>query len=203
MDLRAIVKRAFVLFTLCLALCGAGHADDLEDESPFHEAVVRNARDYLGKTWRWEGRDSPRYPGVDCLGLLYLAWGPVTGTAWTRYPTDPAPLVASGMLGQPLPGLDGRLRVEADLGLLRRGDVLYFLIAEREIPDEPLLVSQGLRYWPWHTGLYVGEDEHQVLHAEPGGQVRLQPLEQIAYDALYVTRLAAPDGWKRVSGTRN
>ncbi len=191
---------------LCnLLLSPSGVAEELPaaDPSPFHEAVLGYARSYLGKTWRWEGRDSPRYPGVDCLGLLYLAFGRATGTPWTRYPTDPAPLVASGMLGQPLPGLDGRLRAEADLGLLQRGDVLYFLIAEREIPDEPLLVAQGVRYWPWHTGLYLGEDQHQVLHAEPGGLVRQQPLEQIAYDALYVTRLAAPEGWKGVSGTRN
>jgi len=140
----------------------------------------------LGEPYRWGGRNEPGHPGVDCLGLLYLAWGSVTGTPWRRYPVNPSELVTSGLLGAPVPGLDGVLRAEVDTATLQPGDVLYFLMANYEIPDSPLWTHEGTPYWPWHTGLYAGDG--RALHAQPGGRVRHQDLAGIAFDALYVTR---------------
>lgn len=150
------------------------------------ERALAAGETLLGEPYRWGGRNEPGHPGVDCLGLLYLAWGSVTGTPWRRYPVNPSEIVASGLLGAPVPGLDGVLRAEVDMATLRPGDVLYFLMANYEIPDTPLWGHEGTPHWPWHTGLYVGEG--RVLHAAPGARVRHQDLSGIAFDALYVTR---------------
>lgn len=64
--------------------------------------------------------------------------------------------------------------------------MLYFLLAGVPIPDEPLWEHEGTKYWPWHTGLYVGGD--RVLQATPGGVVEEVGLYDVRWDALYATR---------------
>lgn len=149
--------------------------------------ALAKARTYLDVDYRWEGRDTPTHPGLDCLGLLYRSWGAVDGTPWQRYPFNPSPLVASGRLGAPVPGLAGATRDEADLALLRPGDVLYLLLANYRIPDAPLWVYDDVEYWPWHTALYVGEG--RVIEASPLGSVRETALAALAWDGLFVTRV--------------
>ena len=164
-------------------------------------AAVAEAAKWLGTPYRWGGRGTQGHPGLDCLGLLFRAWGPVTRTGWTRYPFNPSPLVASGMLGTPVVGWAGRRRADVETEALAAGDVLYLLAAEHEIPDSPLWEEvrpcgsgeqpNGVgdcttRYWPWHTVLYVGEG--WVIQAEPGGVVVVDRLEDLTFDALYVTR---------------
>ena len=137
-------------------------------------------------SYRWGGRGTQSHPGMDCLGVMFRAWGAVTGTAWQRYPVNPSELVASGMLGTPVEGLAGVMRGELLLSRLQAGDAVYFLLAGYEIPDEPLLVKGETKYWPWHTALYGGNAE--VIHAEPGGVVRRQSIHEMTFDALLVTR---------------
>ena len=157
--------------------------------SPTVEAAVLAAKKYIGHHYEWAGRDTAKNPGIDCLGLLYLGFGEATGTPWRRYPVNPSQLVGSGLLGGPVPGLDGVLRAEIEWSKLRRGDVLYFLMEGYEIKDTPLWVdAQGARYWPWHTGLYLDEGRDLALHASPSAGVTEQPLDEIAFDALFVTR---------------
>lgn len=157
--------------------------------SPTVEAAVLAAKKYLGYPYAWGGRDTAKNPGIDCLGLLYLGFGEATGTPWRRYPVNPSQLVGSGLLGGPVPGLDPVRRAELDGSTLRRGDVLYLLIKGYEINDTPLWVdAQGARYWPWHTGLYLDEGRDLTLHASPSAGVTQQPLDEIAFDALFVTR---------------
>jgi cell wall-associated NlpC family hydrolase len=150
------------------------------------ERAVAQAREHLGEPYRWEGRGTRKYPGWDCLGILFRAYGKVDRRGWWTYEVNPSELVANGKLGQPVDGISGVLRTELDPTLLQAGDVLYFLRAEYEIPDEPLLVKDEVRYWPWHTGLYVGNGH--VLHAAPGDVVREQILAEITFDALFATR---------------
>ena len=155
--------------------------------------ALEAGRALIGEPYAWGGRNEPSNPGVDCLGLLFLAWGSVSDTPWRSYPVDPSKIVASGRLGAPVPGLDGVLRADVDLALLQPGDVLYLLVADYEIPDAPLWRHEGHDYWPWHTAMYAGEG--RALHAQPGGRVRHQDLDGIAWDALYVTRPGeAPTG---------
>lgn len=180
-----------MMLTVLLSVAFAAPGEDLRPhrvEVPVGrvERVVAAAREQLGEPYRWEGRGTKRLPGYDCLGILFRSFGRVDGRSWTSYEVDPSELVRGGKLGRAVPGLAGVLRDSLDREALRAGDVLYFLWADYEIPDEPLWVRDGVQYWPWHTGLYLGRG--QVLHARPGEQVMEQPLEAISFDALFVTR---------------
>lgn len=155
---------------------------------PVVEAALSEAMTYAELPWRWNGRATTRLPGIDCMGLLFRAYGTATGTPWRAYSTDPSKLVASGKLGQPVTGLDGVLRGEVDTSLLRRGDIVYFLDKDRPIPDDPLLERDGASYWPWHVGVYVGEGDDLVLNAHPRFDVVRMPLNDVRWDALFVTR---------------
>lgn len=175
------------LLALSVAFAGpSGPGPGPSAERPVVEAAIAAARGYLGAPWRWGGRNTAALPGVDCLGLLFLAYGPATGTAWRSYPVDPSKLVASGRLGAPVEGLAGTLRANLDRESLQRGDVLYFLLEDYVIPDDPLLVVGERKFWPWHTGLYVGDGI--VLNAHPGRGTVEMPLDEVAWDALFVTR---------------
>lgn len=193
---RPLAPRALTCYLLLLST--PTHCDTGVDANPAKpqaqstsaDCALTHAESYLGTPYRWGGRMEPSHPGIDCLGLLYLAWGPCTGTGWREYPVDPSKLVASGRLGAPEPGLDGVPRTELNHHRLQTGDVLYFLLAGYKIDDAPLLVQDGTQYWPWHTGLYVGGSE--VIHAAPGGDVRQDILSSITFDALFATRFAQP-----------
>jgi cell wall-associated NlpC family hydrolase len=156
--------------------------------SPTAEAAIVAARTWLGTEYKWEGRGTDDHPGMDCLGLLFRAYGDTTGTSWKKYPVDPSPLVKSGLLGKPVAGLDGVLRKDLDPAALVKGDVLYFLMANKRIEDEPLWHHDGFPYWPWHTGLYAGEG--RVLQADPWDTVQESDLYEVQWDALFVTRVA-------------
>jgi len=150
-------------------------------------AVIADARSLKGIEYRWEGRNIERLPGLDCLGLMFRPYGRATGRSWKSYEVNPSELVAGGKLGKPVPGVAGVTRKDFDLALLKTGDVLYFLLEGYVIEDKPLMTRNGRKFWPWHTGLYVGDGV--VIHAEPGGVVREQPLREVNFDALFATRL--------------
>jgi cell wall-associated NlpC family hydrolase len=171
-----------------LLLLSSLSAQAAEPERPIAQTAIAVARGYVGEPWRWGGRDTEALPGVDCLGLLFLAYGKATGTPWREYAVDPSKLVASGKLGKPVDGLAGTLRADVDRTKLRPGDVLYFLLEGYVIQDEPLLVIGDRKFWPWHTGLYVGDGV--ALNAHPAEGTREMPLDELAWDALFVTRPA-------------
>jgi cell wall-associated NlpC family hydrolase len=158
---------------------------------PRVERAITWAEAALGTEYRWDGRGTDRLPGLDCLGVIFRAYGQATDTDWRRYPVNPSELVAGGLLGRPVPGLDGVLRSAVAVEDLRRGDVLYLLMREYLLKDEPLWVHPDeSRYWPWHTGIYLGEG--QVLNSHPGRGVVVMPLEELMFDGLFVTRLPPP-----------
>ncbi len=158
------------------------------DPDPVVEAALTEAMRYADLPWRWNGRATDQLPGIDCMGLVFRAYGAATGRSWRSYEVNPSELVASEKLGATVPGLNGVLRDDLDPSLLRRGDVVYFLVKGREIPDAPLLVRDDGSYWPWHVGIYVGEGQDLVLNAHPSHDVVRMPLEAVVWDALYVTR---------------
>ena len=171
--------RTLIGLLLLLSLPGPALA---RDNTPALEA----ARTWAGTPYRWGGRGTDAHPGMDCLGILFRAYGVMDGVPWWAYAVNPSELVASGRLGAPVPGLDGKPWSPEQVAQLEVGDVLYFLVEGYEIPDVPLVEDASGRWWPWHTGLYAGEG--QVLHAAPGGTVRTQPLSEVFFERLYVTR---------------
>lgn len=160
----------FVLLWIGLALAGETH-----------DAALAEGASYLGTPWAWNGQATARNPGLGCMSLVFRSYAEATGTPRSRYPVNPSELVASGLLGEPV-GLIG----PGDEVPFERGDVVYFLLEGYEIPDEPLHADGERKWWPWHMGLYAGEG--QVLHAEPGGVVRYEALEEIRWDLVLGTR---------------
>ena len=145
------------------------------------DVAVEKAESYMGTEWAWNGQGTAKNPGMVCMSLVFLAWSEASGVPRTKYPVDPSKTVSSGLLGAPV----GKWLRGAEVIGLERGDVVYFLTTT-EIPDEPLLTVGGTDYWPWHMGLYVGEG--MTLHAEPGGVVRHQALDEVYWEALVATR---------------
>lgn len=164
-------------------------ADAPRGDDPVVEAAIDEANTLTGEKWKWAGRGTDDAPGLDCLGLVFRAYSRATGTAVDRYSGDPSVLVASGLLGHPVPGLDGVLRDDLDRTLLRRGDVLYFLLRDSPIDDDPLWTDDGSRYWPWHVGLYVDEGHGYAMNSHPSYGVVRMPLDEVQWHALFVTRL--------------
>jgi len=107
----------------------------------------------------------------------------------------PSISIQRGELGQPVPGLNGVLRDDVDRTLLRRGDVLFFLLEGYNLDADKALLERGeAKYGTWHTGLVHCSDggEVRVIHARPDDRVTIEPLDAIAFDALVVLRLNNP-----------
>jgi len=167
---------------------------------------MRAAETYLGQPYVFggragrpgcrEGKRRVRCPGgIDCQSLIFFSYETVLGRAWTRYSVLPSVSIQRGELGQPVAGLAGVLRDDVDHTLLRRGDVLFFLLDGYNLDaDKPLFEHGQAKYGTWHTGLVHCNDGSavHVIHAKPGDQVTIEPLAAIAFDALYVVRLTEP-----------
>ena len=131
-------------------------------------------------------------PGIDCQSLIFFAFEDVLGTRWWDFSVMPTINVERGELGRPVEGLDGVLRSDLKPSLLAPGDVLFFLIDGYNLAvDGPLHEAGDRKYGTWHTGFFHSADDktYWVLHAAPGEMVRLQPLDDIAFDALFVVRM--------------
>lgn len=147
------------------------------------------AKKYLGVPFVWEGRSKEK---LDCMGLIFLAYKDVTGKDWKKLSVYPSKLVKSGKLGRPVEGLDGVLKGDFEHTKLRKGDIIYFLVTEKIYDtDVPLVNIDSIPYWVWHMGIFAGFDSCGValcLNARPGDKVVIEPLEDIYFDAIFVTR---------------
>jgi len=211
------MKPALALVAACLALPAlAGSA--LAAETPAHprtvqELIIEAAEGHLGKPYVFGGRDGrpgckgvARCPeGIDCQSLIFFAYEKVLGKRWGRYSVMPSVSVKRRELGAPVEGLAGVLASEVDPARLKKGDVLFFLLEGYNLEaDAPLLMREGRKYGVWHTGLVhsAREGAVEVIHARPGHQVVIQPLQEISFDGLFVLRLpfTRPPGPPRASG---
>ena len=118
--------------------------------------LVRAARMYLNYEYRLGGRLTKTNPGLDCMGLVFIAWDKATGAGWHGLSVSGKKIIAEGQLGTTVPGLNGILTSKVDLSVLKPGDVV-FLFGPAENPREkPLVEIQGVPYWIWHMGIYSG-----------------------------------------------
>ena len=167
------------------------------------QAILTAAEAYRGEDYVFGGRLGKRgcrrngkpvrcREGIDCQSLIFFAFEDVGEKRWWDYSVMPTINVKRGELGQPVEGVDGVLEADLDPSLLAPGDVLFFLMDGYNLEvDGPLYEKDGHRYGTWHTGFFYGlkNGEAQVLHAAPGEVVKIQPLRQIYFDALYAVRM--------------
>ncbi len=172
---QAAAQKAAASLELMLLLFTAALAGEV------HDQAIEHAEGYLGTPWAWNGQATAANPGLGCMSFVFRSYSAATGTPRASYSVNPSELVASGLLGPQTAVISRGEEVPFE-----RGDVVFFLLAGYEIPDAPLHIDGDTKYWPWHMGLYTGEG--QVLHSEPGGEVRYQALEDISWDRVLATR---------------
>lgn len=167
------------------------------------DRIVAAAETFLGQPYvfggragrsgcRSEGRRVRCQEGIDCQSLIFFAYEKVVGTHWTKFSVMPSQSVKNQRLGRPVPGLDGVLAGKLDRTKLRTGDVLFFLLPEYNLDADPALwTHEGMPYGVWHTALVHHAQDHdvRVIHAKPGAEVVIEPLDAIHFEALFVLRL--------------
>lgn len=188
---------------LLSALVGWSEA---EARPTLQDRLILAAEKYLGREYVLGGRDGRRGcledgkrvrcpAGVDCQSLIFFAYQKVFRRAWTRFSVMPSVSIRRQELGRPVPKLDGVLRAEVDLGLLQKGDVLFFLLKGYNLSADPPPLTRGEDgYGVWHTALVHRVEEGPagrtvyVIHAKPGDRVVIEPLADISFDGLFVIR---------------
>lgn len=159
-------------------------------ENPKIKEFVENAREYIGTSYRWGGRMTEKNPGIDCLGLLFLAHSKTFGTNWRDFSVYPSKIVSKEQLGKPVKSLDGVLTENIDSSKLQKGDIIY-LLSNSQIQDEPLAIIDNQKYWPWHTGIYSNKESNLFLEASPGYKVIERNFSKVLQEnkAIFVTRM--------------
>jgi len=175
---------------------------EVQAESETARAILTAAEAYKGEEYVFGGRLGRKgclrhgkpvrcREGIDCQSLLFFANEDVLGTRWWKFSVMPTETVADRELGEPVEGVSGVLREALDPSLLAPGDVLFFLFDGYNLDvDGPLHVQDGRQYGTWHTGFFYGvqDGKYQVLHAAPGDVEKVQPLNDIPFDAIYAVR---------------
>lgn len=129
-------------------------------ESITTNETVTAARKYLGTNYNWEGRMTRRYPGLDCLGLMFKALEERFGVPWQKWNTYPTKLI-------PQLGKNSVVVIMSEgvsLDKLKEGDFIFFLWHDSH-QDEPAVVKGEDKYWVWHTAIYAGNGN--IIHASP------------------------------------
>ncbi len=168
--------------------------DTIKEEKiiPKRKEFVENARGYLGTEYIWGGRLTKKNPGLDCLGLIFLAYSKTYETKWTGISVNPSEIVKKEQLGKPVKELDGILTKDIDFSKLEEGDVIYLLTTD-SIKDNSLAEINKIKYWPWHTGIYSNKEKNLFLDAFPGNKVIEEDFSEVLNQkptkAIFVTRI--------------
>ncbi|MHA1279241.1 MAG: C40 family peptidase [Candidatus Helarchaeota archaeon] len=191
------MKPIFFLTFLSITIVPFAQDNSIVVKKDIGENFFEAAKKYIGVPFIWGGRSRKK---LDCMGLLFLAYSDVTGKPWRNLSVLPSELVKSGNLGKPVPGLDGVLSDSLKNIKLKKGDILYFLSSEKVYEtDIPLVRIDSIPYWVWHMGIYAGgEEKPMILHACPSDRVKIEPLENIYFDAIFVTRFGVTDSVEKL-----
>jgi len=156
------------------------------------EKFINNARSYLETKYVYEGRSTDKYPGMDCMGLIFKSYEKTFGKKWYEFSVFPTQLVKNKELGEPVTNLDGKLCNEVDVSLIKEGDIVYLLSSTFRNPKEnPLVNINNVDYWVWHMGIYSDREKNLFLEANPGNKVIEHSFEDIlnSNEAIFVTRI--------------
>jgi len=157
------------------------------------EKLIEEAKNYIDVPFVFGGRSKR---GIDCMGVIFLPYSKVTGKSWKRLSTNPRELVEKEMLGKPVSGLNGVLKNNIDYSKFKKGDIVYFLVSYQIGNVKHFMEIDNIKYWVWHMGIFTGFDENEVpliLHACPSHKVIIQPIKEIYFEAIFVTRLDEQD----------
>lgn len=153
---------------------------------------VETARGYLDETYSWGGRLTKKNPGIDCLGLIFLSYSKTFEVPWKNFSVNPSEIIEKKQLGKPVKGLDGILVKNVDISKLEEGDIIY-LLTTSPIEDKYIAEINGIKYWPWHTGIYSDKEKNLFLEANPGSKVIERNFSEVIHQkptkAIFVTRI--------------
>ena len=166
------------------------------------QRIVERAETYLGVEYVWGGRMGMRgclqngrrvacQQGLDCQSLIFFVFEDLFKKKWNRFSVMPSKNVRRRELGHPVPGMSGVLREKLDPKQLQPGDVVFFMLPDYNFDvDPPLWIHNGVKYGVWHTAIFHGFDgkHYNIIHANPGDKVMIDPIEEIHFEALYVLR---------------
>ena len=124
--------------------------------------IVSTARKFLGTNYNWEGRLTKRFPGLDCLGLLFKTMEKNYGVPWKTWNTNPAALISQIGKKNKSMFLKSKINVYS-INRLKLGDFLFFLWDDKNI--WPAILQGQKKYWVWHAAIYSGNNN--IIHASP------------------------------------
>ena len=159
-------RRTLAAILVAGAISGAVPAKAQSNEAS-RQPLEKIARKYLETEYNWEGRLTHAHPGLDCLGLLFVALEKKYGISWKNWSVKPTELIRQ--LDQ---GHDKRTILLSDsdekslLGKLRAGDLIFFLRPIALSGDSPAARDRGGKnFYVWHIAIYDGGGK--MLHASP------------------------------------
>ena len=148
------------------------------------------ARWHLEHPYNWAGRETKKNPGLDAIGLLFIAINNKYGINWKRWSVKPSELIKQfgGAIGGPvfLPEESSKV-VQLD-----PGDLIFFLWPMK-MRDKPVAKdSHGRNLYAWHEAIYSGNGN--IIHASPfrdkGGNETYRVLEEPMLDFIRRTGFA-------------
>jgi len=145
-----------------------------EQASNKHAALVRAARQFLSTGYNYQGRNTHKFPGLDCLGLVFLSIQHVYGIPWQNWSRGNPDLKPSVLVTQlnrtskpTLHDISKYSQNPKDLfAKLKEGDVIFFLTTGKLVRDESMAeTSEGNDLYGLHVAIYVGNGK--IIHASP------------------------------------
>lgn len=158
-----MMEKVFLLFVLILS---SGRNKEEKVEISFGHKILEEAKKYVGVRYKFGGRN---INGLDCMGLIFLAYSKVTGRDWRKLSVYPSKIIKSGDFGNPVEGLNGVIieenNVKEVISKMEIGDIIYFLVPYEVGKDKPIVSINEKNYWCLHMAIYAGNGK--ILHANP------------------------------------
>ncbi len=130
-----------------------------------NKEIVKKVEEFLGTQYVFEGRDTQKFPGIDCLGLLFVSIEKVTGESWKKWNVMPSKLLKQFDVSKEKTFYNEDIKDKKFItDNLNEGDIIFFLLPY-ENKDFPVRKNNNLDLWVWHVAIYSGKGN--IIHASP------------------------------------